>query len=61
MKEPWRIAIRAQHSHLFDPTLFTCPNDKDLENEVRTTIENKVYQMQASDNILVLDDTIDIG
>ena len=61
MKELWRVAIRAQHRHLFDLALFTCPNDEHLENEVRAIIENEAYQMQAPDNILVPDDTIDIG
>ena len=61
MKESWRVAIRTQHRHLFDPALFTCPNDEHLENEVCAIIENEAYQMQAPDNILVPDDTIDIG
>ena len=57
---PWRVVIRAQHRHLFDPALFTCPNDEGLENEVRVIIENEAYQIQASDNILVPDDIVDI-
>ena len=61
MKEPWQVAIRAQHKHLFDLVLFTYPNDEDLDNEVRATIENVAYQMQAPDNILVPDDMVDIG
>ena len=46
---------------MFDPALFTCPNDEDLENEVRVIIKNEAYQIQAPDNILVPDDMIDIG
>ena len=61
MKEPWQVAIKTQHRYLFDTALFTCSNDEDLENEVYATIENEAYQMQAPDNILVPDDTVDIG
>ena len=61
MKEPWQVVIRAQHRYLFDLVLFTYSNDEDLENKVRATIENEAYQIQASDNILVPDDTVDIG
>ena len=41
MKEPWRVAIRAQHRYLFNPVLFTCPNNEGPENEVHATIENE--------------------